>query len=78
MKCLNELRKQQVIDQHVYDQKLMEHTMRKLTWEGLQKNIVMEGDAIIDKRTGVVLDPEVIPHTGKKNFKPIFYGLYRP
>ena len=30
MACLDELRKQQVIDQKVYDQKLMEDTMRKL------------------------------------------------
>ena len=37
MACLDELRKQQAIDQHVYDQKLMEDTMRKLAWEGLQK-----------------------------------------
>ena len=33
--------------------------MRKLACEGLQKNIVMDGDTIIDKRTGEVLDPEV-------------------
>ena len=59
MACLNELRKQQIIDQHVYDQKLMDDTIRKLTWKGLQKNIVMDGDTVIDKRTGVVLDPEV-------------------
>ena len=57
--CLDELRKQQIIDQKVYDQKLMEDTMRKLAWEGLQKNIVMAGDIIIDKRTGEVLDPEL-------------------
>ena len=37
MACLDELRKQQIIDQHVYDQKLMDHTIRKLAWEGLQK-----------------------------------------
>ena len=37
----------------------MEDTMRKLAWEGLQKNIVMAGDIIIDKRTGEVLDPEL-------------------
>ena len=37
----------------------MEVTMRKLAWEGLQKNIVMDGDTMIDKRTGEVLDPEV-------------------
>ena len=28
---------QQVVDQKIYDQKLMEDTMRKLAWEGLQK-----------------------------------------
>ena len=59
MACLAELRKQQAIDQHVYDQKLMEDTMRKLVWEGLQKNIVMDGDTMIDKRTGEVVNPEV-------------------
>ena len=57
--CLNELRKQQIIDQKVYDQKLMEDTMRKLEWEKLQKNIVMNGDTMIDKRTSEVLNPEV-------------------
>ena len=59
MACLDELRKQQIFDQKVYDQTVMEDTMRKLTWEGLQKNIVMNGDAMIDKRTGEVLNPEV-------------------
>ena len=57
--CLDELQKQQVIDQKIYDQKLMEDTMRKLAWEGLQKNILMDGDTMIDKRTGEVLDPDV-------------------
>ena len=33
--------------------------MRKLAWEGLQKNIVMDDDKIIDKRTGEALNPEV-------------------
>ena len=37
----------------------MDDTIRKLEWEGLQKNIVMDGDTMIDKRTGVVLGPEV-------------------
>ena len=59
MACLDELRKQQVIDQKIYDQKLMEDTMRKLAWEGFQKNIVIDGDTMIDKRTGEVLDSEV-------------------
>ena len=59
MACLDELRKKQVIDKKIYDQKLMEDTMRNLTLEGLQKNIMMDGDTMIDKRTGEVLDPEV-------------------
>ena len=37
MTCVDELRRQQVIDQHVYDQKLMKDTTRKLAWKGLQK-----------------------------------------
>ena len=48
MACLDKLRKQQVIDQHVYDQQLMEDTMRKLAWERPQKNIVIDGDTMID------------------------------
>ena len=59
MACLDELRKQQIIDKHVYDQRLINDTMSKLAWEGLQKNIVMNGDTMIDKRTGEVLGPEV-------------------
>ena len=52
----DELQKQQIIDQHVYDQRLMDDTLRKLAWKGLQKNIVMDGDTMIDKGTGEVLD----------------------
>ena len=37
----------------------MEDTMRKLAWEGLQKDIVIDGDTMIDKRTGAVLGPDV-------------------
>ena len=59
MACLNELRKQQNINQHVYDQKLMDDMIRKLAQERLQKNIVTDGDTMIDKRTGKMLDPEV-------------------
>ena len=59
MACLDELQKQQIIDQHVYDQKLMDDTLRKLAWKGLQKNIVMDDDTMIDKRRGELLDPEV-------------------
>ena len=59
MVCLNELRKKQVINEKVYDQKLMEDTMRKLAWDELQKNIVMDDDMMIHGRTGEVLDLEV-------------------
>ena len=55
---LDELPKQQAIDQHVHDQKLIEEPMRKLAWERFQRNIMIDGDTMIDKRTGEVLDPE--------------------
>ena len=71
MACLAELQKQQAIDLHVYDQKLMEDSMRKLAWEGLRKNIVMDGDMMIDKRTGEVVNPEVDLHVGKTSFRLI-------
>ena len=48
-----------IIDKKVYDQKLMDDTVRKLTGDRLQKNIVMIGDTMIDRRTDEVLDPEV-------------------
>ena len=35
MACLDKLGKQQIIDQHLYDQRLIDDTMRKLAWEGL-------------------------------------------
>ena len=71
--CLYELRKRQAIDQHVYDQKLMDNTIRKLAWEGLQKNIVKDDDnTMIDKRTGEVCwILKFILHTGRKNFRLI-------
>ena len=78
MACLDELRKQQVIDQKVYGQKLMEDTMRKLAWEGLQKNILMDGDTMIDKRTGEVLNAEVGSTYWKDKFQTDFDSLYRP
>ena len=36
----------------------MEDTMRKLASEGLQRNIVMDCDTMINKRTVEALDPE--------------------
>ena len=59
MVCLEEPPKQQVIDKKVYRQKLIDDTVRKLAWDGLQINIVMDGDTMIDGRTGEVSDPEV-------------------
>ena len=50
MASLDELRKQQVMYKKVYDQKLMDDTVRKLTCDGLQKNIVMDGDTILVNR----------------------------
>ena len=46
MAWIDELRKQQAINQHVHDQKLMEGT-------------TIDGDTMIDKRTGEAVDPEV-------------------
>ena len=76
MACLDELRNQQVIDQKLYDQRLMEDTVRKLAWEKLQKNIVMDGDMMIDKRTSEMLDPEVDFTYWKDKFWTDFYRLY--
>ena len=69
--CLDETRKQQIIDQHVYNQKLIEDTVRKLACEGLQKDIVIDSDITIDKRTGEALDLEVDSRYWKTNFNPI-------
>ena len=59
MACLDELRRQQVINQKVYDQKLMDNMTRKLAWKVLPKNMVMHDSMLIDKRTGEVLGPEI-------------------
>ena len=57
--CLDELRKQQVINEKVYDQMLVDDTVRKLAWEGLQKNMVMGGDMMIDRKASEVFNPQV-------------------
>ena len=59
MACLDKLQKKHIFDEKVYNQRLMDDMVRKLAWDGLQKNIVMDGDTIIDGRTGEVLSPEV-------------------
>ena len=71
MVCLDELQKQQVIDQKICDQKLMKDTMRKLACERLQKNIVMDGDTMINNRTGEVWVLWLILNIEKANFKLI-------
>ena len=35
MTCMNKLRKQQVIDEKVHNQRLMDDTLRKHAWDGL-------------------------------------------
>ena len=72
MACLDKLRKQQVIDQKTYDQRLMEDTMRKLAWEGLPKNILMDGNTNIIRGQVRCWILKLIPHTGKTNFQLIF------
>ena len=37
----------------------MEDPVRKLVWKGLQRNIVIDGDTMIEKKTGEVLNSEV-------------------
>ena len=72
MACLDQLRKQQVIDQKAYDQRLMEDTVRKLAWEGIQRNILTDDDMILIRGQVRCWILKLIPHIGKINFKPIF------
>ena len=46
----------------------MEDTVRKSVWEGLQRNIVMDGETMIDKKTGEELDLEVDSTYWKNKF----------
>ena len=55
-------------ESYVYNQKLMKDTIRKLAWEGLQKNIVMDGDTMIEKRTGEALGLEADSTYWKNKF----------
>ena len=38
---------------------LVDDTVRKLAWEGLQKNMVMGGDMMIDRKASEVFNPQV-------------------
>ena len=46
----------------------MKDTMRKLAWGELQKNIVMDGDTMIEKRTGEALGLEADSTYWKNKF----------
>ena len=59
MACLDALWKQQVIDQKVYDQRLMEDTVGNLLGTRFKKYFLMDGDTMVNKRTGEVLNCEV-------------------
>ena len=50
----------------------MEDTMSKLVWERLQKNTVIDGGTMIDKRTGEVLNPEADLTYRKYKFQNLF------
>ena len=76
MACLDEIRKQQVNDQKIHYQKLMDDTVRKLAWELLQKNIVMDGDIIQIEEQVKPWILELILDIGKTRFKPILQPLY--
>ena len=43
----------------MYDQRLIDGMVRKLTWNGIRKNVVMGGDMMIDMGTGDLLGPDV-------------------
>ena len=46
IECLIKLQKQLVIDQSVHDQKLIKDAVRKLAWDRLRKNTVVDDDLI--------------------------------
>ena len=58
-KCLDELKKLEVIDERVHNQKFMENTMKKLVWNSLQKDKVMYNDMMVGNKTAEVLGPEI-------------------
>ena len=50
--CLNKLKRQYIIAERVYNQMLMENTIRKLLWDSICKNIVVDDNIMIDKGIG--------------------------
>ena len=56
----------------------MDDAIRKLAWDKLHKNIAIDGDMMIDRRTGEVIGSEVDCTRWKNKFKDNFIVLYRP
>ena len=55
----------------------MEDTVRKLAWDILRKNIVVDDDVMKEKRTFEVLSSEV-GYTRYKDILSQCYGFYKP
>ena len=65
---MDELRKQQVVNKKVYDQKLMDDVVRQLALKHLQESDVMVGDMLIEKRRGEILNSKVDNMCYKEKF----------
>ena len=65
---MDELKKQQEIDDKEYDQKLKDDAIRKLECDELQKNIIMNGDMMKDMRRVEFLGPKVDYTCWKEKF----------
>ena len=59
IKCLDELLKQRLNYKKVYDEKLLDDTVRKLGWKRLEENMAVDGEMMMDRKTAEVLHPEV-------------------
>ena len=66
--CLDGLQKHQDVYKNVYKKKRMEDAVEKLAQNSLHKNIAVDGDMLIGKRTGNILRPEVDYTCYKKKF----------
>ena len=76
IKCLDELKKQHVVNDKAYNHKLKDAAVRKLVWDKLHKNIVMDDDMMTDMRKHKVLRPEVDYTHWKEKFKSIFFSIW--
>ena len=62
--CLNELRKQDMVDKYQHAKKLMEQTIRDFSWE----YITEDGEMLVDNKTGEVIGPLVDSTYYKEKF----------